>query len=269
MIDKILEQVIQEKVHDKKVAVLLSGGADSLSIALAANRLNYKVHAYSFQLGNQSTYDSEKSEDVSKRMNWDFTKVIVPTNNLKEDFHTLRIKWKCIKKTHYECTFPFMYVYPVIKEKYVLSGIAADGHYGVSKKAMNYRDPKERFDLFRDEYFQQQNPAGLIQQQLLSQHYGKEFVAPYLEKPVMDFFKQFDWYELNRPSQKHHVKKAFPEFKQIGKPKNHINLQLGAGIDKAFSSLLECDDINYKKRIRMMDVYRDWKNKGEIRTLFD
>jgi len=58
-------------------------------------------------------------------------------------------------------------------------------------------------------------------------------------------------------------------FKEIGKPKNHINLQLGAGIDKAFSSLLECDDINYNKRIRMMDVYRDWKNKGEIRTLFD
>lgn len=269
MIDKLLEKVIQEKVQDKEVAVLLSGGADSLSIALAANRLGYDVHAYSFHLKDLPTYDASKAEDVSKKMNWKFTKVIVPTDNLIQDFHTLRTKFECVKKTHYECTFPFMYIYPIIKEKYVLSGIAADGHYGVSKKAMNYRDPKERFDLFRDEYFQQQNPAGLLQQNLLSQHYEKEFITPYLATSVKDFFRQFDWYELNRPSQKHHVKNAFPEFQTIGKPKNHINLQLGSGVDKVFENLLQCDEINYRKRKRMMDVYRDWKDRGEIRTLFN
>lgn len=270
MIDKLLEKIIQEKVHDKEVAVLLSGGADSLSVALAAHRLGYDVHAYSFHLKDLPTYDASKAEDSSSKMGWKFTKVIVPVDNLVEDFHTLRTKWKCVKKTHYECTFPFMYIYPKIEQKYVLSGIAADGHYGVSKKAcMHYKQPKELFDEFREDYFGQDNPAGLSQQQLLSFYYDKHFVAPYLETSVIQFFRQYDWFELNRPYQKHHVVEAFTEFKTIGKPKHHINLQLGSGIDKAFESLLECDEINYKRRNRMLDVYRDWKDRGEIRTLFD
>ena len=270
MIDKILEDVIQENVNEKEVAVLLSGGVDSLSIALAAHRLNYKVHAYSFHLENYPSYDCEKAEEASKKMNWQFTKVIVPTNNLTEDFIKLRTEFKCIKKTHYECTFPFLYIYPLITEKIVLSGVAADGHYGVSKKAcLHFKQPKEKFDQFREEYFSQSNPAGLLQQIELSNKYNKTFVAPYLDTKVIQFFRQYDWFELNKPYQKHHVRECFPEFQIIGKPKQHINLQLGAGIDKAFESLLQSNEINYKRRTRMLDVYRDWKNRDEIRTLFN
>ena len=270
MIDKIIEKVIQETATDKEVAVLLSGGADSLSVALAANRLGYKIHAYSFHLKDQPTYDASKAEDASNKMGWQFTKVIVPIDNLVQDFHTLRTKFSCVKKTHYECTFPFLYIYPLITEKFVLSGVAADGHYGVSKKAcLHFKEPKEKFDQFREEYFTQSNPAGLLQQIELSKKYNKTFVAPYLDAKVIQFFRQYDWFELNKPFQKHHVVNSFTEFKQIGKPKQHINLQLGAGIDKAFESLLQYNDINFKNRKRMLDVYRDWKDRGEVRTLFD
>ena len=74
---------------------------------------------------------------------------------------------------------------------------------------------------------------------------------------------------MNKPHEKHHVINAFPEFKTIGKLKKHWNLQLCAGVDKAFETMLECKEINYKNRDRMLDVYRDWKGIGEIRTLFD
>ena len=40
-------------------------------------------------------------------------------------------------------------------------------------------------------------------------------------------------------------------------------------IDKAFESLLQYKEINFKNRKRMLDVYRDWKDRGEVRTLFD
>lgn len=270
MIDKLLEDIVKEQCPDDNVAVLLSGGTDSLSLALTAHRLGKKVHAYTFHLEGIPTYDSTKASNTCEIMKWDCTRVVVPINNLKEDFHILRNKWKCIKKTHYECTFPFMYIYPQIEQKYILSGIAADGHYGVSKKAcMHFKEPKELFDEFREDYFGQDNPAGLLQQQFLSLHYGKYFIAPYLEQSVVNFFRQYDWYQLNKPYQKHHVIESFPEFKTIGKPKPHINLQLGAGVDKAFETLLQCKEINFKNRKRMLDVYRDWKNRGEIRTLFD
>jgi asparagine synthetase B (glutamine-hydrolysing) len=268
MIDKLLEKIIQEKVHDKEVAVLLSGGADSLSVALAAHRLGYDVHAYSFHLKDLPTYDASKAEDSSSKMGWKFTKVIVPVDNLVEDFHTLRKKFECVKKTQYECTFPFLYIFPQIKEKNILSGFAADGHYGVSKKAcIHFKQPKELFDQFRSSYLS--DPPGLRQQLALSKYYNKEYITPYTDQRVIDYFHQFDWFQVNQPYQKHHVVEAFTEFKTIGKPKHHINLQLGSGIDKAFESLLECNEINYKRRNRMLDVYRDWKDRGEIRTLFD
>ena len=268
MIDKIIEKVIQETATDKEVAVLLSGGADSLSVALAANRLGYKIHAYSFHLKDQPTYDASKAEDASNKMGWQFTKVIVPIDNLVQDFHTLRTKFSCVKKTQYECTFPFLYIFPLITEKIILSGFAADGHYGVSKRAcIHFKEPKQLFDTFRSNYLS--DPPGLRQQLELSKYYDKEYITPYTDQRVIDYFHQFDWFELNKPFQKHHVVNSFTEFKQIGKPKHHINLQLGSGIDKAFESLLQYKEINFKNRKRMLDVYRDWKDRGEVRTLFD
>ena len=43
MIDKILTKEIEKTVPDKEVAVLLSGGVDSISVAFAAERLGKKI----------------------------------------------------------------------------------------------------------------------------------------------------------------------------------------------------------------------------------
>ena len=51
MIDTLLRDVIKQQIHDNEVAVLLSGGVDSLSVGFAAEDiLGKKVHAYSFHL---------------------------------------------------------------------------------------------------------------------------------------------------------------------------------------------------------------------------
>lgn len=58
----------------------------------------------------------------------------LPEVNIVNDFKLLASKYNCKKKTQYECTWPYIYTFPIIKEKYILSGLAADGYYGVSKK---------------------------------------------------------------------------------------------------------------------------------------
>lgn len=259
-IDEILRDLVAESVPDNEVAVLLSGGVDSNSLAFAAHQLGKKVTGYTFYLESQPSYDSMKAAEVCNAMGWNCVTASVPIDNLHNDFFTLHRKFHCVKKTHYECTFPFLYVYPLIQEKYILSGIAADGHYGVSKKAcMHYKEPKSLFDRFRYEYFNQTNPAGFAQQIHLATAYDKKFVAPYLHHTVKEFFSQYDWFELNQPYQKHHVREAFPEFKIIKGIKNHINLQLGAGVDKLFESVIIQDPtINFKNRKRIMDICRDW-----------
>ena len=86
-----------------------------------------------------------------------------------------------------------------------------------------------------------------------------------MDKRVKDYMYQFDWYEMNKPYQKHVVVEAFPEFKEI-KVRKHESLQLAAGVPEIFESLLDNRDINPYNRERIMDLVRDWQNVGP--TLF-
>jgi len=249
--------------------ILLSGGVDSISVALAAHHLKKSINTYSFQLSDNPSYDFAKAQEVSEVMGWNFTGIDIPTDNLVSDFHEL-VKLGCIRKTHFECVFPFLYVYPQIQEEYVLSGWAADGYYGLSRKAQQHRKvrtSKESFDDFRDEYFLDENRAGYIWHKRVADKWDKKLVTPYLSEAVRQFFYQFDWNELNKPLEKHQVRGSFSEFDLLGKVEQHSNLQLNAGIPSLFETLLKDKDINFKGRTRMLDVYRDWVKKSSQGSL--
>jgi asparagine synthetase B (glutamine-hydrolysing) len=254
--------------------VLLSGGVDSLSVALAAHNVGIKVIAYSFHLEGNESYDFKTAQKFSEQMGWTFKPTIVPTDNLEEDWHTL-VKMGCKKKTHFECVFPFLYVYPNITEEYVLTGWGADGYFGTSKKAqMRYgseegnrrykeyfkKNPKniKTFDEARDIYFLPDNSAGLKWHNKVVEMYNKKHITPYLHPTVKEYFYQFNWKELNKPVQKHHIRRAFTELENFGIIRPHTNLHLGAGINVLFETLLNNSEINFRGRKRVMDVCRDW-----------
>jgi asparagine synthetase B (glutamine-hydrolysing) len=267
MIDTILVEALDKTSKDQNVAVLLSGGVDSLSIAFAAKRLNKNIKAYTFKLQNTPNYDSDKALEVAKLYNFECEVIEVPTNNLEQDFIKLVKEYNCTKKTHFECCFPFLYVYPQIKETEVLSGWAADGYYGISKKAILHytkNKPKSKFDEFRDNYFSEPNRAGYLWHKSIADKHNKKFITPYLDEKVKEFFYSKDWYDLNLPFQKHHVVTAFNEFKDF-EFKKHINLQLGSGVDHLFETLIQNRNINLKNRKRVMDICKDWSsNKGML-----
>ena len=75
-----------------------------------------KITAYTFHLQDQPSYDATKAAEVAKLMGWDCNIIVVPTNNLQNDFQRLVKEVRCKKKTHFECCFPFLYVYPEIQE---------------------------------------------------------------------------------------------------------------------------------------------------------
>ena len=270
-IDQILTQHIHDNVPDNEVALLLSGGVDSISVGFSAHRLGKKVTAYSFKTDLHDSYDYSKAEEVADKMGWNFVGTTIPTDNLKEDFFLLLDQYDCEKKTHFECTYPFLYIYPKIKEKYVLSGICADGWYGLSKKAMiNFKRPKPLFDKFREDYFAVDNPAGVKQQKILCDNNNKIFVHPYLwVDGVSDFYMSKSWDQLNKPIQKNPVRVAFEkEFSHVGKVKTHLNLQLDAKINTVFECLLDDDQINFKARSRIMDICRDWVMRRKTSEIF-
>ena len=145
----------------------------------------------------------------------------------------------------------------------MLSGWAADGYYGVSKKAnLHYKHTMEKFNEFREDYFLLDHRAGYLWHKKIADVHNKIFITPYLTESVKQFFWTKDWYELNQPFQKHHVVEAFDEFSRFGTVKKHINLQLGSGVDKLFESvIIPNKTINYRNRKRIMDICKDWRNR--------
>lgn len=266
MIDKLLVNVIRNEVPTDNVGILLSGGVDSLSLGFAADRAGKRVDAYTFHLDGDKSYDALKAEEVSAKFGWDCKTIVVPKDNLVQDFLRLVKDYDCRKKTHFECTFPFLYVFPEITNKYLLSGIGADGYYGVSKKAvLHYKEPKEKFDQFRRNYFMPYNVTGFRQIEQLCNERNIKLVHPYIyHEEVSEYFFEFDWYQLNKPKQKQVVREAFKEeFSRITNVKEHINLQLGSNIDHLFEKLLDDKMLNNRGRKRVMDLASDYASTGQ------
>ena len=266
MIDKILENIIATEVPTDDVGILLSGGVDSLSLAFGAHRLGKKITAYTFHLEGDKSYDAIKAEEACEIFGWNCKTVVIKPDRLKKDFILLAKQYDCRKKTQFECTFPFLYVFPRITQFNVITGIGADGYYGVSKKAiLHYKEPKSLFDSFRDKYFAPYNVTGFRQIEQLSKEYSKNLVHPYIyHQEVVDYFYQYDWYQLNTPHQKQIVRDAYSyEFSKIGKVKEHINLQLGSNIDHLFETLLDDKMLNNRGRTRIMDLASDYASQGQ------
>ena len=63
MIKKLLENHIKLNIPDERVAVLLSGGVDSLSVALSAHDVGKQIEAYSFHLKGNKSYDFKTAKE--------------------------------------------------------------------------------------------------------------------------------------------------------------------------------------------------------------
>ena len=217
LIKDLLVDHIKNNVPDSEIAVLLSGGVDSVSVGLAAESAGKEVHAYSFYLNGAPSYDFIKAAEVAHKRNWNFTPIVVPTENLIEDWHRL-VELNCRKKTHFECVFPFLYVYPEIEENYVLTGWGADGYFGPSKKAMmRYSSYKKKRNYVK--YCQDHNQkrlnwnefrlayldgdcAGLKEHTNLATKHNKIHVTPYLDADIRKLLMSKSYEELNKPKQK-------------------------------------------------------------------
>ena len=131
---------------------------------------------------------------------------------------------------------------------------------------MHFKHTVELMNKFRYNYFHNTPNAGAMDQlRQFCSEYDKVLSVPYFEKEVYDYFYDKSWEEINRPVQKHLIKKCYKEFDKI-KVKPHINYQLCAEIDHLFEKLIDVKEINFKNRKRVMDICRDWYEKTQNNT---
>jgi len=254
MSQELRRLLIEQMPMDDTVALLLSGGVDSLSCGFAVEAAGCSVHAYTFRINEVPNADVRAASAAAEMFDWPHTIIDVPVDQLEEDFLCLAQEWKCQVKTDFECTWPLLYTVPEIDEGVLISGIGADGLYGMGREAaFNYRDDRRAFDTYRKNY-----TAGSENQlRMMSRDNGIDAILPYREESVKQYFLRYGWYELNKPKEKMHTLRAFKnQFLRFGR-RDHGPYQLIARIPHYFKKLLD-SPLNKKDRDRVMDLCHDY-----------
>lgn len=267
----------------RQVALLLSGGIDSTAVGIAAARLGHSVNAYTFQIGNEPSYDSKWAERTAEKMGWDWQLIRLPDDVRYVIRHWPRMYFdlKCRKKREFECTWPFLFVYPRVRETHVLSGLNADAFFALGRKAVKLgasgrNSNREAFDELRRGYCfrlardgmkalsPEYNPSCMYQHLLMQRAEKKVDVNPFLSRDAYKFFMGYSWQELNLPKQKRFIRETYPEEFALVGARNHQNYQKAGRVSEHFEKLLDTE-VNFRQRGRTIDMFGDWWRASSAR----
>jgi len=227
------------------VAVATSGGIDSSALVVSLLDEGLKPVVTSFTLDNKDSTDFLSATRLAKKFDLEFLPIRLSTNAYKiaQDVIRLVRDYGVRKKTGIECLVPFLKMLDVLQSEGIQTlvvGSAADGHFGLSKKAMiHFREPVETFQNFRQDYFEQVDPAQTSTLARIGNDYGVVVLAPYLSQELFNLFSSSTWNDLNKPRQKEVIRREFPELDSL-RIKNHSNLQLGdSGIAETIGNAIQ------------------------------
>lgn len=248
------------------VGLCLSAGLDSQCILFALLEAGKKVHTYSFTMDDRESRDFKMARSISDKFNVEFTPIYLPSDIdvLIKDLKALHYEYGCVKKTEYECVWPFLYLYKEVSEKILANGISSDGHFGLSLKyALHYKDRLNGLDEYRNLYWNRKNGSEYIQHRLLAKKYDITVFEPYRDQKIIDYFSGTTWEECNKPHQKQPLINSFSEYFDQIKIYPHTNFQLGdSGISEHFELLLNTS-INVHNYKSVVGIFNSI-NRGEI-----
>lgn len=266
-----IEEVKRLCEKERKVAVALSSGKDSTILIFALLELGKKVTAYSFHIDGIQSQDFVYAKNNSEKLGINFVECVIPKQadiDIVTDFIE---RFDRKKKVEVECLIPYYYLLPHVKEKILLVGLGAGHLIPLSKKvSIHYKHDIEKLKAYR-----KADLAVSIADVKTMNDIAKYMRAnvtvkdPFCGQEVFDWFYEKKLEELNRPNQKQVFIDMFPEYFEKIKTLPHINLQCGdSGIRESFEHLLKDKQLNYRKRTRMLDLYRDIHEQTKQNSIF-
>ena len=129
-----LRDTVARMSRQDHVALMLSGGRDSITTGIACQEAGKTVHAYTYELDGYRSTEREKVKSIARHFGWKLSVVTVPTNCLSDDFKRLAIGLGCRKKVHFEVSYPVQYLMRVIEEAEIWTGWNADDHLGNTRE---------------------------------------------------------------------------------------------------------------------------------------
>ncbi|SME47311.1 Asparagine synthase [Bacillus cereus] len=207
MLKQYINEYLEETIYNKNsVALLFSGGMDSLSLLLSCLEIGIRPTLYTFYLKSYTSSDIECSRRIADIFNLKLTEIPiedVSITQLEADVRYIIETFNVKKKTAIQCIYPFLYTAPRITEKYVLTGICADLLYGTPRSMAKHAKDLSQFNEIRDKRMKDDSTSSYKQiKQLLKMH-DKELIAPYKDCiPLKNYLRGMTFKEMNSPKQK-------------------------------------------------------------------
>lgn len=238
-----LEQYILDNCSKKKVAVLLSGGADSTVVALAAHNVGKKITAFSFQVNGFENEDYNQAKITCEVMGWDFIAVKISKANLLKRFMDLFAVYGCRKKTEAECLFPMLDVIKAVKDKGFSEVLTGFGSFIPTNKNASMqcsRDPVQYWKSRNNLVGKGDSTATEKIIEIAKSHKIK-ILMPLCHDNMISALSNLSTKDMmGKPYPKHHYKDIYyDDFVAIGTLKGRSgSLQVNGQIEQLFSSLL-------------------------------
>lgn len=248
-----------EQYKNNNVALLFSGGMDSLSLLLSCLDVGIKPKLYTFRLEGYMSDDSIRSKHIAEIFNLDITEIIIEENleNLLHDISYIIEKFDVKKKTQIQCIQPFIHIVNHVKEDVVVSGICADDIYGTSKKMQiaGRKDPyifNEKRRLAHENI--QSSSYSFIKQ--IFEEYNKIFVAPYKDNNCLcEYILGKTFNQLHSPKQKNIMYESYKvELDKYKLYRRNSNLQVNSKI-REYHNLLLLTDLNTRNYKSVVGIY--------------
>jgi asparagine synthetase B (glutamine-hydrolysing) len=238
-IRKCLEDYLEP--YDGSFAVLLSSGLDSHAVFFSLLALKKKVTVYSFTLDDRESRDFKIARETARIYGVPFKPIYLPTDIdvIKRDLLHVVNDIGANGKAAIECIWALHYAVRSVKEKYIVSGLAADLFFVLSKKGcMHYKDCPDDYRIPR--FKSVKGPTSQTSKlKAYSKHNGKIWLSPWLSNAMMAEFKGTSWDDVNKPKQKQPLRTQYAKFIAMTRVYNHTDLQLGdSGIAEQFKRLL-------------------------------
>ena len=262
MLRQYINNYLELNIKDKNdVAILFSGGMDSLSILFSCLDLEIKPHLYSFYLKNYESEDIKMSRKVSEIYNLKLTEIIIDdedVNKLIKDVKYIIKHFNVYLKTQVQCIYPFIYVIPKIEEICILTGLCADDMYGTCLSLAKLSKDIEIFNLNRLKRINNIHASSYFEINQLCTENNKILIAPYKQdKNIINLFMNLNYKQMNSPKQKNIMYKDYKN--ELDKNKlyrRNNNLQCGSKIRELHDKLLNTD-LNTKNYKVVNPIYKN------------
>lgn len=276
MLRELINIDLRNNIIDKSdVAILFSGGMDSLSLLLSCLDLDIKPVLYTFYLKSYESQDLIYSRKIAKRYDLKLEEIIIEDEdieNLKKDVEYIINHFNVYLKTQVQCIYPFLYVIPRIKEKYVLTGLCADDIYGTCRSLAKISNDKDNFNKSRLERVKNIHSSSYTEIKSICKENNKTLIAPYKENlEIINLFMNLDYKQMNSPKQKNLMYKDYKEeLESLKIYRRNSNLQCNSKIREFHDKLLDTNlnSKNYKVVSAIYkNIYKEMENKKYENTI--